>query len=166
MTPSDALQKFFFPSFSRAFLLRILLLACATWLIFSFLLIPLRIEGQSMVPTYRDGSFTLCWRLQYLFSPPKRGDVVTVRFAGKNIMLLKRIVGLAGDTVSFRSGQLYINNNPVSEPYVIHKSKWQLAERRVKPGHVYVVGDNRGTSMQRHKFGQVKSERIIGGVYP
>ncbi len=119
-----------------------------------------------MVPTYLDGSFALCWRLQYLFSPPKRGDVVTVRFAGKNVMLLKRIVGLAGDTVSFRNGQLYINKNPVAEPYVINNSKWQLAERIVKPGYVYVVGDNRDTPMQQHKFGQVNSKRIIGGVIP
>lgn len=166
MAPSETLQKFFFPAFTKRFLLRIFLLVCITWFIFSFLLIPLRIEGHSMVPTYRDGSFALCWRLQYLFSPPKRGDVVTVRFAGKKVMLLKRIVGLAGDTVSFRNGQLYINNNLVSEPYVVNNSKWQLAERVVKPGYVYVVGDNRGTSMQRHKFGQVKSKRIIGGVIP
>jgi len=119
-----------------------------------------------MEPTYDDGSFALCWRLQYLFSLPKRGDVVTVRFSGKNVLLLKRIVGLAGDTVSFQTGQLFINQKPVSEPYVINNSKWQLAERIVKPDHVYVVGDNRGTSMQRHKFGQVKSKRIIGGVIP
>ena len=119
-----------------------------------------------MAPTYDDGSFALCWRLQYLFSSPKRGDVVTVRFTGKNVMLLKRIVGLAGDTVSFQNGKLFINQTPVSEPYVINNSKWQLAERIVKPGHVYVVGDNRGTPMLRHKFGQVKSKRIIGGVIP
>lgn len=119
-----------------------------------------------MAPTYDDGSFALCWRLQYFFSPPKRGDVVTIRFAGTNVMLLKRIVGLAGDTVSFRNGQLYINQNPVSEPYVINNSRWQLAEREIKPGYVYVVGDNRGTPMQQHKFGQVKSTRIIGGVIP
>jgi signal peptidase I len=166
MAPSDTLQKFFFPSLTKRFFLRIFLLVCATWFTFSFLLIPLHIEGKSMVPTYQDGSFALCWRMQYLFTPPKRGDVVTVRFAGKNVMLLKRIVGLAGDTVSFKNGQLYINNTAVPEPYVVHNSQWQLPERRVKPEHVYVVGDNRGTSMQRHKFGQVKSKRIIGGVIP
>lgn len=166
MAPSERLQKFFFPSFTKRFVLRILLLICATWFIFSFLFIPLRIEGQSMVPTYDDGSFALCWRLQYLFTQPKRGDVVTVRFAGKNVMLLKRIVGLAGDSVSFQNGQLYINQIHVSEPYVIHNSQWNLEERIVKPSYVYVVGDNRGSAMQRHKFGQVKSKRIIGGVIP
>ena len=166
MAAADTLRKFFFPSFTKRFLLRILLLACTTWLVFSFLLIPLRIEGLSMAPTYKNGSFALCWRLQYLFSPPKRGDVVTVRFSGKNVMLLKRIVALPGDTVSFINGKLHINKNLVREPYVVHHSNWQLEERKVKPGYVYVIGDNRGTPMEQHKFGQVKSKRIIGGVIP
>ncbi len=119
-----------------------------------------------MEPTYRDGSFALCWRLQYLFATQKRGDVVTVRFSGKHVMLLKRIVGLPGDTVSFINGQLYINKKLFPEPYVSHTSNWQLEERTVRPDYVYVVGDNRGTPMQQHKFGQVKSKRIIGGVIP
>jgi len=119
-----------------------------------------------MEPTYRDDSFALCWRLQYLFSPPKRGDVVTVRFSGKNIMLLKRIVALPGETVSFVDGKLFIDTKPVPEPYVTYSSNWQLKERKVKPGYIYIVGDNRGPPMQQHKFGQVRSRRIIGGVIP
>ena len=120
-----------------------------------------------MAPTYNDGSFALCWRLQYLFTPPQRGDVVTVRLSGKRVMLLKRIVGLPGDTVSFINGELYLNKKPLSEPYVKQTSSdWQLEERTVHPGYVYVIGDNRGTPMQQHKFGQVSSKRIIGGVIP
>ncbi len=119
-----------------------------------------------MDPTYKDGSFALCWRLQYFFSQPKRGDIVTVRFAGRNIMLLKRILGLPGDTIAFQSGQLYVNGKKLDEPYVVHHSPWELPERTVKPGHVYLIGDNRGTVMKRHKFGQVEISRIIGGVIP
>lgn len=119
-----------------------------------------------MIPTYADGSFALCWRLQYIFTPPKRGDIVTVRFAGKHVMLLKRIVALSGDTVSFQNGLLFINKKQVTEPYVIHNLKWNLEERMVKHGYVYVIGDNRGTPMEQHKFGQIKINRIIGGVIP
>jgi len=128
MNASKRVRKFFFPAVNRRFFLRLILVGGTSWLIFSFLLIPLRIEGQSMAPTYRDGSFALCWRLHYFFTQPKRGDVVTVRFAGKKVMLLKRIVGLPGDTVSFKDGQLYINNIPQAEPYVTYRADWQLAE--------------------------------------
>jgi signal peptidase I len=117
-----------------------------------------------MEPAYQNGSFALCWRLQYLFSSPQRSDIVTVRFSGRSVMLLKRIVALPGDTVEFRLGHLYRNGMPVEEPYVRHRSPWNLTSRIVKPGHVYVVGDNRGTVMERHRFGQIPVERIVGGV--
>ncbi len=160
------LRKFFLPRLTKAFLLRILLLSVSCLLIFTYLLIPLRIQGQSMEPTYKDGSFAFCWRLQYLFSEPARSDVVTLRYAGRKVMLLKRIIALAGDTVAFQKGLLYVNGEHIPEPYVRYPSTWDLPERAVKPGHIYVVGDNRNTTMSRHRFGQVAENRIIGGVIP
>jgi len=79
-------------------------------------------------------------------------------------MLLKRVVALQGETVEFRVGKLYVNGNLLEEPYVIHQSNWELTPRTIAPGHVYVIGDNRGTSMARHRFGQVNMNRIVGGV--
>ena len=80
-------------------------------------------------------------------------------------MLLKRIIALPGETVAFRQGVLYVNGIRIEEPYVHHHSDWDLAPRKVAPGHIYVVGDNRGTSMARHRFGQVVMDRIVGGVF-
>lgn len=79
-------------------------------------------------------------------------------------MLLKRVIALQGETVEFREGKLYVDGNLIEEPYVIHGSDWKLTPRTIAPGHVYVVGDNRGTSMARHRFGQVNMDRIVGGV--
>ncbi len=119
-----------------------------------------------MEPTYNDASFAFCWRPQYAFSQIKRFDIVTVRFTGKSIMLLKRVIGLPGETLEFRQGILYINEKQIQEPYVRHRRPWNLAPRRIKPDHVYIVGDNRGTPMSSHVFGQVQINRIIGGVVP
>lgn len=161
----ETIRRFFFPTLNKNYLIRLVLVGIVCYLIFGHLLIPLRIQGQSMEPTYRDGSFSFCWRLQYLFSPPERFDVVTVRFTGRRVMLLKRIIALPGETVAFRQGLLYVNGIQVEEPYVHYRSDWNLAPRKVAPGHVYVVGDNRGTSMTRHRFGQVVMDRIVGGVF-
>jgi len=158
------LRRFLLPDLNRKFVLRVVLVALATLLIFTQALIPLRIEGQSMEPTYRDGGFNLCWRWRYLLSAPQRGDVVAIRFSGRRVMLLKRVVGLAGENVAFRDGVLLINDNPIKEPYVRTPSDWNLPPRVVAPGKVYVVGDNRGVPMERHHFGQVEQERIMGGV--
>ena len=81
-------------------------------------------------------------------------------------MLLKRVVALQGETIEFRNGMLYVNGNSIEEPYVRHRSGWELPLRTVAPGHVYVVGDNRGTPMTQHRFGEVDMNRIVGGVFP
>lgn len=118
-----------------------------------------------MEPTYGDGSFAFSWRLQYLFAPPARFDVVTVRFSGRSVMLLKRVVALPGETVEFRKGVLYVDGNAIQEPYVRYRSDWDLAPRKIAIGYLYVVGDNRGTSMDRHRFGEINMNRIVGGVF-
>ncbi|HID68909.1 MAG TPA: signal peptidase I [Desulfobacterales bacterium] len=164
MTISGRIKRFFFPSLNRGYLRRVIFIGLSSYLIFSYLLIPLHIEGQSMEPTYHDGSFNFCWRLKYIFTPIERFDVVTVRFTGRSVMLLKRVVGLPGDTLEFREGILYINGKQVVEPYVQNRLPWNLAPRTIADEHVYVVGDNRSTVMSRHRFGQVKIDRIAGGV--
>lgn len=158
------LRRFFLPEWNRRFVLRLLLVALAAAVVFTQVLLPLRIEGRSMEPTYDNGSFVFCWRGRYLFSEPERGDVVVIRFAGRRVTLLKRVVGLAGDTVEFRNGALFVNDTWVKEPYVRMPSDWNMAARKVEPGKLYVVGDNRSVVMDRHSFGQVERERIIGGV--
>ena len=165
MSPTP-IRRFFFPALNKRYFLRIVLVGLTCYAIFGHLLIPLRIEGLSMEPTYHNNSFAFCWRLQYLFSQPERFDIVTVRFSGRSVMLLKRIVALEGETVEFRTGMLYVNGNLIDEPYVRNRSNWELPPRTVAPGHVYIVGDNRGTTMARHRFGEIDINRIIGGVFP
>lgn len=163
---SSPIRRFFFPTLNKRYFIRLLFIALACYLIFGHLLIPLRIQGFSMDPAYRNNSFAFCWRLQYLVYPPERFDVVAVQFSGRRVMLLKRVVALPGETVEFRKGFLYVNGDVITEPYVHHRSDWELPPRTVAPDHIYVVGDNRGTSMARHQFGEVNINRIVGGVFP
>lgn len=115
-----------------------------------------------MEPTYQDGQFNFCWRLRYAFSQPKRGDVVVVRLAGRKIMLLKRVVALEGEEVEFCDGQLFVNGRQVEEPHVRYPCGWNLQPRRVEPGHVYLIGDNRSMPIEQHQFGQTPLNRIVG----
>lgn len=158
----NKLKQFFFPALTWPFAVRILLVTITALVLFGYVLTPFRISGKSMEPTYRDQSFNFCFRLDYLFSSPQREDVVTIRLAGESVMLLKRVVGLAGDVVEFRDGRLFRNGNPVPEPYLEYSSDWNLPPRTVKPGYVYVVGDNRSVPIQRHQFGQTPVTRIVG----
>lgn len=159
---SKKLQKFLFPDLNQKFFVRILVVAISAFIIFKYILIPFRIRGFSMVPTYNNGGFNFSFTLKYLFTPPKRFDVVTVRFSGNHVMLLKRIVALEGETIAFKKGFLFINSRKIDEPYISKRQPWDLAPRIVKKDHVYVVGDNRNVPMQTHHFGQTPINRITG----
>ena len=115
-----------------------------------------------MEPTYRDGRVNFCWRLSYIASEPARYDVVLVRFAGKKVMLLKRVVALEGETVEFRDGKLFVDGTQIDEPYVRYACDWNLTPRQVRKGHVYVVGDNRSMPIKSHNFGQTSTMRVMG----
>ncbi|MDY6832104.1 MAG: signal peptidase I [Thermodesulfobacteriota bacterium] len=158
----NRLQRFFFPALSRRYLLRVILVAAGAFLFFGYVCIPFRIQGHSMAPTYENGAVNFCFTLRYLFSDPAPPDVVAVRLAGNNVMLLKRVVATEGQAVAFRNGDLLVDRRKVDEPYVSEKSDWNLEPRRVKPGHVYVVGDNRSVPMENHQFGQTPTSRIAG----
>ncbi len=158
------LRAFLFPRWTPLYALRVVAVAVLSLLFFTFVLRPLVVSGASMEPTFRDGSFHLLWRPAYLFSAPRRGDVVAVRLAGERVVLLKRVVALAGEEVAFRGGRLYVNGLPLEEPYVKGPCDWELPPRRVEEGHLYVVGDNRSMPMERHDFGQVSRRRILGAV--
>jgi signal peptidase I len=156
------IRQFFFPSLTPRFLIRIIAVAIFAYLFFSYIFLPLRIQGSSMEPTYRSGSINFCWRLRYLFSKPRRYDVVVIRFAGTKVMLLKRVVALEGEQIEFRNGQLLVDGKAMDEPYVHHPSSWNLSSRQVEKDSVYVVGDNRSMPIENHYFGQASMKRIMG----
>lgn len=163
MTLNRIFRHFFFPSLTPAFLIRVVCVGLFAYLIFGHVLIPFRIKGVSMKPTYQNGEVNFCWRFRYLFSKPQRGDVVVVRLAGQKVMLLKRVVALEGDEVQFRNGKLLINGKEIDEPYLRYPSNWNLPSRQVESNSVYVVGDNRDGPIQNHFFGQTSIVRILGG---
>lgn len=158
---AEAVSHFCVPKLNGAFLVRIITIAVAGYVIFGFVLIPEVIVGASMEPTYFRRGFTFCWRGKYLFSKPQRGDIVIIRFTD-DVSLLKRIVALPGDTLYFKDGILYLNGVAQKEDYVKNPCDWNLPPRTVGPGNVYVIGDNRSMPIEKHKFGEVSRKRING----
>ena len=160
-TGAAEFKEFFFPRPGRAFFIRLGVVAATAVVVFKFLLMPCVIDGESMMPTYPRKGFTFCWKLRYLFSKPNYGDIVVIKYSD-NIYFLKRIVGLPGDEIYFRDGTLYRNGKCIKEPYVHFISFWNTRKTVVKPGHCFAVGDNRSQPVGVHRFGQVRSSRIIG----
>jgi signal peptidase I len=152
-------------------LARIVIVVVACIVVFKLVLLPVRIEGVSMLPAYKDKSLNFINRLAYLRRQPRRGDVVGIRLGGTNVfyrapgvMYMKRIVGLPGETVAFADGHLLINGTALDEPYVKGRCDWNRAPVTVGPSQYFVVGDNRSMPRDDHVFGRAEKEQIVGKV--
>ncbi len=155
-------KTFLFPRLDSRYWLRVLAVGICAFVFFRFFLTPALINGASMEPTYHNGGVNACWRPRFWFREPRPGDVVMIRYAGRE-MLFKRVVAVAGESVEFRDGKLYINGVPRPEPWVKFACDWNRDPVTVAPGHMYVIGDNRSMPAEEHKFGAVERERILGG---
>jgi signal peptidase I len=146
----------------RATLVRIVVLIVVCFVTFKFILLPIRIEGISMEPAFRTGQVNFINCLAYLRHEPQRGDLVSVRFAGKSVMLMKRVIALPGETLEFRSGRAYVNGQALAEPYLKLPCDWQTGPILCGPTQYYVVGDNRSMPFELHMQGRAERERIVG----
>ena len=155
----------FRPKMGKAYLIRIAVLAVVAFIFFGFICKPMFLNGESMEPNYHSGTLNFCWAPTYWFRKPQRGDVVVLRYASDKVLLLKRVIGLPGDTIEIRDGILYLNGVEQEEPYVKFKrARWNLKPRKVPEGHYYVIGDNRSMPMYQHKFGEIRQSRLEGAL--
>jgi len=144
----------------RRTLLRVAILVAVCAVVFKFILLPIRVQGSSMFPTYRDGGVNFVNLLSYSRREPRRFDVVSIRTSGTSVMYMKRIIGLPGESVEFADGKLFVNGKLIEEPHLKSRNHWEMPLRTLGPGEYFVVGDNRGVS----DFGRVARERIVGKV--
>jgi signal peptidase I len=147
-------------------------------LVFTFAVVrPLVVEAfyissdsktpESMAPTLQAGDHVLVARFIYRFADPHRGDIVVFKGYGSgNETVIKRVVGVAGDTVEIRDGVLYVNGERQKEPYVNYRltNANFFGPQRVPEGRVFVMGDNRSNSRDSRSFGPVPEEGLLGRV--
>ena len=138
------------------------MLIAAAFVLFRFVLVPVRLHGISMLPTYQDGALNFANRLAYIARSPARGDVVAIRMAGPNVLYVKRIVGLPGDRIEIRAGVVLINGDRLTEPDVSYRAPWNLPLFDLAADEYFVVGDNRGMAIEHHDLGRARRDRVIG----
>lgn len=146
----------------RRTLIRAGLLVAAAYVVFGYVLMPVRGNGISMAPTIEHGQLIFINRLAYRFREPRRGDIVAVRMAGPSVVYVKRLLGLPGDRIRIDAGRVSINGEPLAEPYARTRDDWFLAEATLGENSYFVVGDNRTMRMELHDMGTVPRARLIG----
>ncbi|GIQ69194.1 signal peptidase I [Xylanibacillus composti] len=125
------------------------------------------VEGQSMEPTLQNEERLFVNRALYYWSEPDRGDIVVLKDPRENsdLLLVKRVIGVPGDTIEVKDGRLYVNDEVYYESYVDTMIEdGDVAKTVVPEGEYFVMGDNRhrSGSLDSRIFGSVQKKSIIG----
>jgi signal peptidase I len=134
-----------------------------------FLAQATRVYGQSMEPNLHTDqrlvvekiSYSRWWRIR----GPQHGDVVVLRIDENSELLIKRVIGLPGDRVEIRSGQVFINGTHLDEPYLTRPTYGDYGPIDVPPLHLFVLGDNRSFSNDSRAFGPIPLDRVVGRAW-
>ena len=129
------------------------------------ILINARIVSGSMEDTIMTGDRVMGLRFAYWFSEPQRQDIVIFYSADKSQKtLIKRIIGMPGDTVEIYDGTVYINGEPLEEPYLKEEMRGTFGPYEVPEGCYFMMGDNRNGSGDSRFWADpyLKREAILG----
>lgn len=141
------------------------------FLVKTFLFQAFYIPSVSMENTLKVGDRVLVNKLSYDFHDVRRGDIVVFRSppgeANATVKdLIKRVIGLPGETVEARDGHVLVDGQALNEPYVRDgASTSPLDPHKVPPGHVWVMGDNRQNSKDSRFFGPIDEHLIVGRAF-
>ncbi|MDB5237385.1 MAG: signal peptidase signal peptidase [Parcubacteria group bacterium] len=135
-----------------------------------FIAQPFVVEGESMHPTFENTDYLVVDELVYRFHAPMRGEVIVFRLPGDpNKFLIKRVIGLPGETVRIDHGIVSIitpsgNTLKLSEPYVVAEDATYTQDTPLGPDQYFVMGDNRPVSSDSRSWGTLPRQNIIGRV--
>ena len=128
-----------------------------------------QVVGSSMSPTLKDVEVLILNKFQYRFFDIKRGDIVSLDYEDTKY-LIKRIIGLPGETVKIVNNQLYINDKIYEEEYLANDLNYDdfsladLGYSKIPEDMYLVLGDNRENSLDSREIGLIKKEDINGKI--
>jgi signal peptidase I len=122
----------------------------------------IRVDGYSMEPTLHTGEFVIVNKITSKLGEAKRGDIVVFHYPrNPEQEYIKRVVGLPGDEIDIRNGEVFVNGQLLDEPYIkappAYQGSWTVSQDAL-----FVLGDNRNNSSDSHNWGEVSFDLIIG----
>jgi signal peptidase I len=140
-----------------------LALTLIIFLVIHFTVQNYMVEGTSMQPSLNNNQFVLVNKLAYLFHAPERGDVIVFHWPRDTTKdLIKRVIGLPGDTVVITRDTVQVNGVVLKEPYISMPANPNGQRLVVPPNDYFVLGDNRPVSDDSRDWGYVPRSYIIG----
>lgn len=145
--------------------LKLVIMVAIVLLFTQYIVPPYVVNGQSMEPNYHTGDRVITDQAVFkLLEKPQRDEVVILKEPQTGEVLIKRVIGLPGDTVQIRNNTVYVNGTPLDEPFIQFKTDYYFGPLVVPPNQYFVMGDNRSNSLDSHIFGPVPSSDIVARV--
>lgn len=158
----------------KAIAIALVLVILIRWLLFK----PFIVDGPSMQPNFHTGERVIVNEILYDIRTPHRGEVIVFHVPSEGRDFIKRVIGVAGDTVKVEGDVVTVNGEPVNETYIqgaidnahnnnsLYNNKnfpnEDFTDGTVPEGHVFVMGDNRSDSTDSRMIGYVPLGDIVG----
>lgn len=126
-------------------------------LVRTFIATPVRVNGTSMYPTLKGNEIMLLNKLGHI----DRFDIVVLKIDGKEDNLIKRIIGLPGETIEIMNGDIYINDKKIEDKYG-YGITYDIDKVTLKKDEYFILGDNRKISLDSRVFGTINKNEIKG----
>lgn len=133
-----------------------------------FCVSPSQVKEHSMQPTVNDGDVVLLNK--FFYGEPQKGDIIVFNSElkddkGKNMKLIKRVIGLEGDKITIKDGFVYVNGSMIEEKYIYQTTTGEVENYVVPKGKVYVLGDHREVSRDSRQLGAIDKKSIVGKAF-
>jgi signal peptidase I len=135
-----------------------------------FVIQPFIVDGQSMEPNFQNNDYLITEKISFHFAEPKHGETVILRPPDNpSVNYLKRIIGVPGDTVNIKNGDVYLNGKKLDEPYIDGQKTLTVKNEEInislKQDEYFVMGDNRNHSRDSREIGPVPRHNLISHVW-
>lgn len=118
------------------------------------------VYSQSMEPNLHEEQQIIVEKVSGYFRIPERGDIVIVNVIGEEIPLIKRVIGLPGETLVIKNNQVFINGRVLNEPYLASSTQRDFGPVYIPANHIFVMGDNRNYSRDSRVIGPIALGQI------
>lgn len=128
----------------------------------AYLFEPYKVQMSSMNPTLYENDLIIVNKIIYRFREPKRGEVVIFKPPYGDKDYIKRVIGLPKEIIEIKDGFVFINGEKLIEPYLKNRTLGNLPPTEIPEGMIFVLGDNRGNSLDSREFGPIEIKKIDG----